>query len=470
MNHHDDPYMRHTDAFTWYMESDPLLRSTIVSVAVLDRHPDLDRLMERAERASRMSPGFRHTVVHSPWRLANPRWVVDADFDVRYHARHLAVPPPGTLEQVYEFACQTGMSGFDRARPLWEFTLIDGIDGDRAALVMKLHHSLTDGVGGMEMAKYLFDIEPNAQLLGPMPDAPAGERLSSRDLTRDALRHRITRAAGLSAGAVRSGGAAAWQLLRHPRAAVRDGAGLLGSVARTVRPVTTTLSPVMRDRRLSWRYGSLAVPLDALRGSARAAGLTLNDAFLGAVSGGLLQYHERHGSTVDQLRVTMPISVRRADDPIGGNRITLMRFTIPTNVPDPVERMRAIDARCLAARHEPAIPYTNAIAGALNVLPRSFVGDMLKHVDFVASNVPGIDVPVYLAGAHVDEWYAFGPTIGAAMNVTLVSYDGTCYVGVTVDTAAIPDAETMLECLQEGFREIIDLRVGDTAHSATQGL
>ena len=119
----------------------------------------------------------------------------------------------------------------------------------------------------------------------------------------------------------------------------------------------------------------------------------------------------------------MPISIRKPDDPIGGNRITLMRFKTPVGLRDPVARIRGIHELCIDARHEPAVAYTNAIAGALNVLPRTYVGGMLKHVDFLASNVPGIDVPVYLAGARVAEWYAFGPTIGAALNTTLVSYD-----------------------------------------------
>ena len=116
--------------------------------------------------------------------------------------------------------------------------------------------------------------------------------------------------------------------------------------------------------------------------------------------------------------------------------------------------MRSIHELCLGARHEPSAAYTNAIAGVLNILPRSYVGGMLKHVDFLASNVPGIDVPVYLAGARVAQWYAFGPTIGAALNATLVSYDGTCYVGVTVDTGAIPDPAAMLACLRNGFEEV----------------
>jgi len=457
MGHRDDAYMRDSDAFSWYMEADPLLRSTIVSVVVLDGAPDVARLFDRVERASRLSPGFRHKVVQAPLRLANPRWVVDPNFDLEFRARHLAAPAPGTLESVFEYACQAGMEGFDRHGPLWEFTLIEGLEDGRAALVMKLHHALTDGVGGMDLAQHLFDLSPDAEDLGPMPDAPPSEQLSAIDLARDAVRHNVARAVNLSSAIMRDQRGAARRVLRHPRSAMRDALGVVRSVARFVQPVTSTLSPLMQDRRLAWHYDALTVPLDALKGAAHAQGLTLNDAFLSAISGGLLRYHELHGSPVEELRLTMPISIRTPDDPIGGNRITLMRFKIPTSWRDPVARMQRIDELCLGARHEPAIPYTNAIAAALNVLPRSYVGGMLKHVDFVASNVPGIGVPVYLAGARVAEWYAFGPTIGAALNVTLVSYDGDCYIGVTVDRGAIPDADKMLECLREGFREVVDL-------------
>src|SRR5512143_1091677 len=101
-------YMRDTDAFSWYMEADPLLRSTIVSVVVLDQCPDVERLFDRAERACRVTPGFRHKVVQPPLRLANPRWVVDNDFELGFHARHVAVPAPGRLADVFDYARQTG--------------------------------------------------------------------------------------------------------------------------------------------------------------------------------------------------------------------------------------------------------------------------------------------------------------------------------------------------------------------------
>jgi len=126
-----DVHMRDSDAFSWYMEKDPLLRSTVVCVLLLDRSPDWDRLPERLERSTRLSPGFRHRVVTPPLRLATPRWVVDPDFDLSWHVRRFEAAPPKTLSTVLEFARQTGMAGLDRDRPLWEFTFIEGLEGGR---------------------------------------------------------------------------------------------------------------------------------------------------------------------------------------------------------------------------------------------------------------------------------------------------------------------------------------------------
>jgi diacylglycerol O-acyltransferase len=386
--------MSDSDTFSWYMEADPLLRSTVVSVMVLDGAPEMERLLDRADRATRMAPGFRHKVVQDPSRLANPRWVVDPDFDLSFHVRRISAPPPGTLAEVFEYARQTGMAGFDRDRPLWEFTLVEGVEGGRVALVMKLHHALTDGIGGMAMAKYLFDLEPDPGDLGPTPDAPPPQRISTLGLTRDAVCHNMGRFATFTRDGLTSAPTALTGALRRPGGALRAGLELARSIALTVRPVNSTLSAVMRDRGLAWHYDTITMPFEELRAPAHALGLTLNDAFLGAVTGGLQHYHEQHGSAVDELRLTMPISVRTPDDPIGGNRITLMRFKVPVGQHDPAQRMHRIHELCLSARNEPAIPYTNAIAGALNVLPRGLVGGMLKHVDFLASNVPGIRVPI----------------------------------------------------------------------------
>lgn len=142
---------------------------------------------------------------------------------------------------------------------------------------------------------------------------------------------------------------------------------------------------------------------------------------------------------------------------MGGNRITLMRFDVPVGVADPAERISAINKRTQQVRHEKSLPYTQLIAGVLNLMPRWYIGSILRHVDFLASDVPGIPVPVYLGGAKVRAQYAFGPTIGAAVNVTLLTYVDTCSLGIDVDTGAIPDFDEFRDCLVAGFDEVLAL-------------
>jgi diacylglycerol O-acyltransferase / wax synthase len=160
----------------------------------------------------------------------------------------------------------------------------------------------------------------------------------------------------------------------------------------------------------------------------------------------------------------MPVSIRKADDPIGGNRITLVRFKVPVGIIDASERMGETHRRCESVKNDRSLPFTNAIAGTLNLVPRAAIGGMLKHIDFLASNVPGIGVPLYLTGAKVESFYGFGPTTGAALNVTLMSYCGTCSVGVNIDTGAVPDPDVMMDCLRNGFEEV--LAVGRAAGHA----
>lgn len=452
-----DVFMRDTDAFSWYMERDPVLRSTVVAVAWLDRSPDWPVFSEKLDEATRLIPMLRQRVLQPPGRLSTPRWTFDDGFDMSWHLRRIEAPAPHTPDTVIEFARQAAMTAFDRARPLWEFTLIEHLEGDRAALVMKLHHSLTDGLGGMQLALLLFDTERQPVRTASMPAAPVGERLDTPSLVRESLAASVARATGVASEWAWSAFPSAVRAVTQP---LRSAGSLLDaarSIGRTVAPVRETLSPIMKDRGIGRHLAVVEVGLADLKRSAATAGGTINDGFMAAATGGLRRYHERHGTTVDTLRVTLPISIRTADDPIGGNRITLIRFPVPVGDADPASRIPAMRRLCRAARDERSLEYTNAIAGALNLLPRAVVGSMLKHVDFLASDVPGFAFPVYLAGAQMERYTPFGPTIGASVNLTLLSYDGTCYVGVTIDTAAIPDHDVLLECLREGFDEVLAL-------------
>jgi diacylglycerol O-acyltransferase / wax synthase len=455
-------HMAQSDLFAWNMEDDPLLRSTIVAVATLDRSPDWDRLVDMMERGTRVVPSFRQKVVMPPLRMSPPRWVIDPDFDLSWHLRRMTAPAPGDLDAVLEFARTTGMQSFDRARPLWEFTLLDGLEGGGAAFVMKIHHSLTDGIGGMQIAAEIVDFVREGTDRGPMPDCPEPESMGVLGSVGDALAYNCA----LGMEVVRHGAAAAVPSFRR---AVSDPLGVAWRTARTaasavkfVRPISTTLSPVMTERHLGWRYAVLDLPLEPLKDAGHSGGCTLNDAFLAGVLIGLRNYHEHHGAAVTELRVTMPVSLRTEDDAAGGNKVTLVRFPLPLDVFDPHKLMQAVDDRVAAWRREPAVPLSGMIAGVLNLLPSPVIGGMLKHVDFLASNVPGSPVPMYVAGAKVGRYYAFGPTIGAAVNVTLMSYDDVCCVGINVDTGAVPDLDQLRDSLARGFEEV--LAVGGGHH------
>jgi diacylglycerol O-acyltransferase / wax synthase len=449
-------FMRNTDAFALGMEEDARLRSTVVTILTLDRSPDWDVLVDRLERVSRLMPMFRQRVVPTT-PPAPPRWVYDKDFDLRFHLRRVMAPAPGTFETVLEMARNAEMGEFDHSRPMWTATLIEGLVDGAAAIVVKMHHSLADGIGGMQIAALVFDFQPEPADLGPLPRIPSPTNLLPLDGVRRSLEYDVGLTRRLVRGAAVGGAKLLVSGAVHPRSTLRTVWSTTTSVYRTVRPINHTASPIMLDRRLIRELGVHEVPLSTLKEAGRRAGGSLNDAFLAGVTGGLRRYHERHGAAVDELVVTMPISIRMPGDSEGGNRITLVRLPLPVGESDPHERIGEIRERALAARNEPSLKLTQDIAGGLNLLPRWYIGAILRHVDFLASNVPGTPVPVWVGGAAVTMQYAFGPTIGAGVNITLITYQDTCALAINADSGAVPDLPVFRECLVEGFEEVLAL-------------
>lgn len=447
-------FMRNSDAFTWAMESDPRLRSTVVTVLLLDRSPDWQQVRDRFDLMTRKLPMFRQRVVASP-RPAPPRWENDPNFDLAYHMRRVAVPSGGTLDDVLEMARLADMQDFDRARALWETTLVEGLDDGGAALICKFHHALTDGIGGIQIGMHLFNLSADLYAREPVPPEPPAPGPSLLDRYRDIFRYDAGVLGSAVAGAVTWAPRLIYDSVRRPVTTIRSTASTAASVYRTIRPISRTGSPLVTDRGLNRRLGVHEVPKPLLREAAHRCGGALNDAFIAGVAGGLRRYHDKHGVTVGDLHLTMPVSLRTASDDIGGNRITLMRFDVPVGETDPAARIRAIHLRSGAVRDERSLPYTQAIAGALNLMPRWYIGSILRHVDFLASDVPGVPVPVFLGGARVRAQYAFGPTIGSSVNVTLLTYVDTCALGINVDTAAIPDYDVFHDAIVAAFDELL---------------
>jgi diacylglycerol O-acyltransferase / wax synthase len=463
---HGSSYLSQNDAIMWLVEADPLLRSTILGIVVLDHAPEWDQVVNRVARAVEHVPALSHQVARAPLHPTTLQWVPVGEVDLRYHLRRVMLPPPATTADLLEFARTEAASGFDRDRPLWEFTLVEGLDDDRAAFVMKAHHVVTDGIGSVQLAAHLFDFSPDAASdpLLALESAALGSATTvphhvptAFERWVDAVSRDVETVSALARAQARSMIPNLLNAVRHPVEAINEVVETAMSVGRVVAPVFDTKSPVMTERQMATRLQTIEVPLSSLRAAAKAAGGTLNDGFLAGITGGLRRYHELHDAEVDELRVAMPISLRTDDDAAGGNHVTVLRFTVPVAVADPAARIGALHEVALRIRAERSLGHTEAIAGVLNFLPKGVIGSMLKHVDFLASNVPGIPIPLHLAGAEVLRFFPFGPTAGSSVNLTLMSYRDLCCIGVHSDTAAIPDSEVFLHCLEEGFAEVLEL-------------
>jgi diacylglycerol O-acyltransferase len=217
---------------------------------------------------------------------------------------------------------------------------------------------------------------------------------------------------------------------------------------------------VLTGRSLSVHFDTVVLSLADAKAAARQAGGHLNDAFLAATAAGMRRYHDDLGHPVDHLRVSMPINLRAAGDTDAtGNNFAPARFAIPISITDPIEAMGAMRDLVLSQRGEPALAAVEPMARLLNQLPTSVTtglfGAMLKGVDLVASNVPGAPVPIYTAGAEVLANYAFGPLVGAAVNITLLSYLDELCIGINVDPGAVPDPEHFVACYRAGWDEIL---------------
>jgi WS/DGAT/MGAT family acyltransferase len=446
------PSMTASDSVLWAIERDPELRSTVTAIALLDRPPDRDHLRARVEVAVQALPRLHQRVVERQFGLGHPRWIDDRFIDLEYHLRTVAAPR-GDDRWLFDFAASLAEAGFDRNRPLWELVVVERLPGGKAALVQKVHHSLTDGIGGVELMLSVLDWSrhPHAEVRLPQ----AEERAPPKKWQQVA-----GTAAGISRTIVR-GVPALVRGAADPVGTMTTGWRTTGSLVRLLSPGRQRMSPLFVGRSTNWRFDTCEEPLEALRGAAAEAEGTINDVFVAALAGGLHRYHLKHGHDVDGLRLTLPVSLRRPGDPLGGNRFTPVRFALPIAESDPEVRVRQIGALCRKWRHEPALPLTDGIATVLSLLPGSMtttvMGSLLKGIDVVATNVPGVPQRCYIAGAELTREYAFAPLSGAAINAALVSHAGTACVGVTTDRSAVTDPDLFMTCLRESFAEMVFL-------------
>lgn len=452
--------MSDVEALMWNIEKDPHLSSTFANVTLLDRPADLDRFRRRMARAVQAIPRLRQRVVPGFGRLAPPTWQDDPSFDIDFHVRRDGLPDEATDRDLYDFATRYWQAPFDRTRPLWAFTLVDGLPDGRGAIVQKMHHTITDGVGGVRMSEQFIDLQrtPREPESDDDVGAPGGAPpLNFLGTLVDTAAHVARR----TAGATRRGVEETAGLLAHPDHWAQFGAAGVETTRSVVRQAMISdraHSPLWVDRSLWRRLEVLSVPMDDAKRTAKALGGSINDFFVTGVARGAGRYHQAKGQPVDELRMAMPVSTR-SDHSSGGNAFAPSRVLVPTAIDDPGEQFAAVCERLGRTKGERAFAVLEGLAGMVNVLPTSVLVRMARQqtetIDFTTSNVRGAPIPLYIAGGKIEANYPMGPLAGTAFNLTLLSYDGALNMGLVVDTGAVDDPGLLRECIEEAFAELL---------------
>lgn len=446
-----EPMMGSLDTLMWRGEADRRLRNPICAVELLDRVPDWDRLAAAHDWATRMVPRFRQRVQDSPFGIGAPSWVVDPEFDLHYHLRRVRVAGDGSMRELFHTAEQIAMTPLDPARPPWEAVLFEGLPDGKAVYLLKVHHAMTDGLGAIDLLSGLHGSSRDPIPNKPQPPEPQPEHLSPFEVIGRQVAADLNRLPGVMTRLAKATSA-----MTRPGDAVR----YLRSALKVAGATSPPGSPLLRGRSLSWRFSAFDIEFADLKAAARSAGASINDAYLAGLISAFRLYHDRLGTAVSVLPVAIPISVRTADDPAGGNRIAVGRLAPEASISDPRELMAEIHSQVDTARHEPAVDLFNLISPALAWLPGpalSVLGASAGVNDLQASNVPGIARDAYLAGAKVERMYPFGPLPGCAVMAGLITHGATACLGINHDAAAIRDPELFAESIVDGFAEVLAL-------------
>jgi WS/DGAT/MGAT family acyltransferase len=453
-----DRKMSDAEGLMWRLEKDPHLSSTFANVTILDRSPDFERLVARMERATHVVERLRQRVQPMPVNLTAPMWVDDANFDIRYHVRHVALPKPGSMRQLLDLATLITCDPFERTRPLWQFVVVDGLRGGRSALIEKLHHTIADGETSVQMSLQFLDFERDAP--EPPPIDPASferpEEPTSAQTNQDLLRDMVAGSLRLPLGLIRQ----IKDLLADPTGIPDAG----NAAADTIRGVMSQLndteqahSPLWTARSLQRGMEVLRTPFDETKAAAKKLGGTLNTAFLTAAAEAAGNYHRELGSPVDELRASMAISTRTDDS--GSNAFSLARMMVPTGEMPIADRFQAIQASTGAAREASAGGSLEALAAVAASLPTSLVTRLARQqaqtVDFATSNVRGAPMPMFVAGAQLLENYPVGPLGGVAFNLTLLSYNHSLDMGINLDRAAVTEPDLLRRCMERAFGDLL---------------
>ena len=419
----------------------------------------LDHARAYLEPRLHLAPLLRRRLVRVPLALDHPVWIEDPDFDLEFHLRQVALPTPGSMSQLGDLVGRLLSRPLDKARPLWEMYVVEGLDGDRIALVIKTHHAAVDGVAGFQLLTSLIDFEADAA-----PPPPPEQPWEPEPVPTD-----VELVAGATANLVRQPLRGLKAARRVAGAAVqsrrRTGSATTGLVGSGGAPPTPFNGPLGPHRRVRF----LDLSLTSAKTIKEAAGVKLNDVVLAAVGGGLRRYLERHDALpVEPLVAFVPVSTRGEGDG-EANRTAMVHVPLATDLADPGIRLKTIatdaaEAKSVHAELGPSFlidiselsgPAVAAAAFRLGEITR--INERARiGGNVVVSNIPGSPVPLWTAGAPIERIYPLGPLAdGAGLNITLLSYLDTLGFGFVADREMVPDLDDLVDDVASAFGELL---------------
>ena len=423
--------------------------------------PEFADVLDHIRGRLHLVPRYRQKLATPPLDTGRPLWVDDPSFNLEYHVRHTALPSPGTEDQLLQLVARIASQQLDRCKPLWECWLVEGMADDRFALMFKTHHSLVDGISGVDLATVLFDLTPDQpappdQALEPWRAAPEP---SPAALVAAGVRGFVTTTVDIAARAL----AAATRPART-FAAVRDVAEGVGEIVwaglnpAPETPLNVPIGPHRRYTVVRQELADYKLVKDELGG-------TVNDVVLTVVSGALARWLRSRGVRTEglELRALVPVSIRtKSDHGDLGNKLTVMRGPLPVYIDDPVARLRvvkqamdglkeskqAVGAATLASVNNLAPPTILAQASRLNFSTRLF--------NLLVTNVPGPQLPLYVLGRRLEDLFpvAFLPS-NHALAFAIMSYDGGLDYGLLGDYDALPDIDVIAEGIEICLAELL---------------
>lgn len=422
---------------------------------------DYDRLVTLIRRRIAFVPRYRQRVRWVPGRLANPVWVDDQDFDVAFHVRRSALPSPGTDGQLRELVARVMSRPLDRARPLWEVYLVEGLEGGRFAILTKTHHAMIDGTAAVDIGQVILDATPDPKPTPHLHWNPSQEP-SGAELVAGAVVDSVRRPASVVDNARKSmtdAGEAAAGLLR-------SAGGLVSALWSAARPPAE--SPLNVPIGAQRRFGTATLDLEDFKRIRREHGGTINDVVLAVLAGALrawLMTRQENVGGRHTIRAMVPVSVQDIGARRPSNRVAAFLVDLPTGEQDPVVRLNRIsfdmgqhkeDGHMVGA--QTLVALTGFTPPTLHAMGARLAGDLSRRVaNVVITNVPGPQQPLYVAGAQLLAAYPVLPLVkNMAVSIGLTSYNGGVYFGVNADRDAMDDIDVLTACICEAMDELLE--------------